>query len=70
MAAIEVEDLRYSYGEVDAVKGISFEVAPGEVLGFLGPNGAGKSTTIKMLTGQLRPTGGRASVLGFDVTRR
>jgi ABC-type multidrug transport system ATPase subunit len=68
MAAIQVEGLRYSYGEVDAVKGISFEVAPGEVLGFLGPNGAGKSTTIKMLTGQLRPTGGRASVLGFDVT--
>ena len=68
MAAIEVEDLRYSYGDVEAVKGISFEVAPGEILGFLGPNGAGKSTTIKMLTGQLRPKGGRATVLGFDVT--
>ena len=68
MAAIEVEDLRYTYGDVEAVKGISFEVAPGEVLGFLGPNGAGKSTTIKMLTRQLRPKGGRATVLGFDVT--
>ena len=68
MAAIEVEDLRYTYGDVEAVKGISFEVAPGEVLGFLGPNGAGKSTTIKMLTGQLPPKGGRATVLGFDVT--
>ena len=68
MAAIEVEDLRYSYGDVEAVKGISFEVAPGEVLGFLGPNGAGKSTTIKMLTGLLRPAGGRATVLGCDVT--
>ncbi|MDX5319399.1 MAG: ABC transporter ATP-binding protein [Actinomycetes bacterium] len=68
MAAIQVEGLRYSYGDVEAVRGISFEVAPGEILGFLGPNGAGKSTTIKMLTGQLRPRGGRASVLGFDVT--
>ena len=68
MAAIQVEGLRYSYGDVEAVKGISFEVAPGEILGFLGPNGAGKSTTIKMLTGQLRPAGGRAAVLGFDVT--
>lgn len=68
VASIQVEDLRYSYGDVEAVKGISFEVAPGEVLGFLGPNGAGKSTTIKMLTGQLRPKSGRATVLGFDVT--
>lgn len=50
------------------MKGISFDVAPGEILGFLGPNGAGKSTTIKMLTGQLRPRGGHAEVLGFDVT--
>ena len=68
MAAIHVEGLRYSYGDVEAVKGISFDVAPGEILGFLGPNGAGKSTTIKMLTGQLRPRGGHAEVLGFDVT--
>ena len=60
MAAIHVEGLRYSYGDVEAVKGISFDVAPGEILGFLGPNGAGKSTTIKMLTGQLRPRGGHA----------
>lgn len=66
--AIQVDDLRYSYGEVEAVKGISFTVAPGEILGFLGPNGAGKSTTIKVLTGQLRPTGGGARVLGRDVT--
>ncbi|MGA8047298.1 MAG: ATP-binding cassette domain-containing protein, partial [Dermatophilaceae bacterium] len=64
MAAIQVEDLRYSYGDVEAVKGISFEVAPGEILGFLGPNGAGKSTTIKVITGQLPPAGGRATVLG------
>ncbi len=66
--AIHVEDLRFSYGGVEAVKGISFDVVPGEILGFLGPNGAGKSTTIKMLTGQIRPQGGRATVLGYDVT--
>ncbi len=67
-AAIEVEDVSFSYGEVEAVKGISFDVAPGEILGFLGPNGAGKSTTIKILTGQLPPKSGRARVLGTDVT--
>ena len=66
-AAIRVEDVSYSYGEIEAVKGISFEVAPGEILGFLGPNGAGKSTTIKILTGQLTPKSGRAQVLGTDV---
>ncbi|NLI18327.1 MAG: ABC transporter ATP-binding protein [Actinomycetales bacterium] len=65
--AIHVEDLRYAYGDIEAVKGISFDVAPGEILGFLGPNGAGKSTTIKVLTGQLRPQGGHARVLGYDV---
>ncbi len=63
-AAIKVEGVRYAYGKLEAVKGISFEVAPGEVLGFLGPNGAGKSTTIKMLTGQLRPKSGQVSILG------
>jgi ABC-2 type transport system ATP-binding protein len=50
---------------VEAVQGISFEMAPGELLGFIGPNGAGKSTTIKMLTGILYPTSGEATVLGF-----
>jgi len=67
-AAIRVEDVSYSYGDIEAVKGISFEVAPGEILGFLGPNGAGKSTTIKILTGQLTPKSGKAQVLGADVT--
>ena len=66
--AITVEDLRFSYGDLEALKGIGFEVARGEVLGFLGPNGAGKSTTIKILTGQLTPKSGRARVLGTDVT--
>ena len=68
-AAISAEDLRFSYGEVEAVRGISFEIAPGEIFGFLGPNGAGKTTTIKMLTGQLRPKGGVVRILGRDVGR-
>lgn len=66
--AIEVKGIRYAYGDLEAVKGIDFEVAPGEILGFLGPNGAGKSTTIKILTGQLAPDAGTARVLGRDVT--
>jgi ABC-2 type transport system ATP-binding protein len=67
--AIVVEELVYSYGDLVAVDHISFKVAEGEILGFLGPNGAGKTTTVKMLTGQLRPKGGRAQVLGMDVAR-
>jgi ABC-type multidrug transport system ATPase subunit len=67
-AAIRVEDVRFCYGDLEALRGISFEVAPGEILGFLGPNGAGKSTTIKILTGQLPLKTGRAQVLGIDVT--
>ncbi len=66
--AISVQDLAYSYGDLVAVRGISFEVQPGEILGFLGPNGAGKSTTIKMLIGQLTPKKGVARILGRDVT--
>ena len=62
--AIKVEGLSFSYGDLEAVKDVSFEVMPGEILGFLGPNGAGKSTTIKMLTGQLPPKSGRAEILG------
>ena len=65
--AISVTDLRYAYGTTVAVDGISFQVKPGEVLGFLGPNGAGKSTTIKMLTGMLPPQSGTVEVLGLDV---
>ena len=64
---IEVEQLEKSYGFARALKGISFQVRKGEVIGFLGPNGAGKSTTMKILTGYLLPSGGRASVAGFDV---
>jgi ABC-2 type transport system ATP-binding protein len=65
--AIEVEDLVKTYGELDAVRGVSFTVPPGEVFGFLGPNGAGKSTTINMLCTLARPTSGTARVSGFDV---
>ena len=67
--AIVAEELTYLYGELLAVDHIGFKVAQGEILGFLGPNGAGKTTTIKMLTGQLRPKGGRATLLGMDVTK-
>ena len=68
-AIIEVQDLRLTYpGGVEAVRGITFEVAEGEIFGFLGPNGAGKSTTIMMLTTLLRPTGGTLRVAGIDPT--
>ena len=67
--AIVAEGLTYLYGELVAVDHIGFKVAQGEILGFLGPNGAGKTTTIKMLTGQFRPKGGRAILLGMDVTK-
>lgn len=64
--AIRVSGLRKSYGSFEAVRGIDFEVADGEVFGLLGPNGAGKTTTVEILEG-LRPrTGGEISVLGFD----
>jgi len=58
------------YRVIEAVRGVDFEVEPGEAVAFLGPNGAGKSTTIKMLTGILTPTSGEASVLGIDPSRR
>ena len=68
MNAIEVRGLRKTYpGGAEAVKGIDFEVAAGEVFGLLGPNGAGKSTTIGMLTTTIRPTAGTARLAGFDV---
>ncbi len=64
---IEVDNLRKTFGEVEAVRGVSFDVESGEVFGFLGPNGAGKTTTINMLCTLAMPTSGRASVAGHDV---
>jgi ABC-2 type transport system ATP-binding protein len=71
MSAIEVDGLTKVYrGGITAVNAISFTVGQGEIFGFLGPNGAGKSTTIQMLTTLIRPTAGRALVMGIDVARR
>ncbi|WP_068924478.1 ATP-binding cassette domain-containing protein [Planobispora rosea] len=67
--AVAVRGLTKTYGKIEAVKGIGFEVAPGEVFGFLGPNGAGKTTTISMLCTLAHPTGGSATVAGHDVVR-
>jgi ABC-2 type transport system ATP-binding protein len=68
-ASVVVRGLAKRFGDVEAVRGIDFDVAPGEIFGFLGPNGAGKSTTISMLCTLIRPTGGSATVAGFDVER-
>ncbi len=65
--AISVNGLQKRFGEVEAVRGVDFEVAPGEVFGFLGPNGAGKTTTINMLCTLVKPTSGAATVAGHDV---
>ena len=67
MSAIELRDLHKSYGDHVALRGISFTVDEGEVVGFLGPNGAGKSTAMKILTGFLAPSGGQAFIHGVDV---
>lgn len=66
--SVTVQGLTKVYGEQRAVDNISFSLKKGEIVGFLGPNGAGKSTTMKMVTGYLPPTGGRAAVCGFDPT--
>ncbi len=68
--AIQVEKLTRRFGEFVAVDHVSFDVQPGEIVGYLGPNGCGKTTTIRMLLGLLLPSEGRASVLGFDAARQ
>ena len=81
MSVVEAKDLRRTYKtttgtirrrslEVEAVRGVSFEIAEGDLFGLLGPNGAGKTTTIKMLITLLIPTAGEARVLGYDVVKQ
>lgn len=64
---IDVKDITKSYGPIEALRGISFDIASGEIVGLLGPNGAGKTTTIKILTGSLQPDDGTVKVNGLDV---
>jgi ABC-2 type transport system ATP-binding protein len=66
---IEVQELRKKFDDFEAVRGVSFDVQPGEVFGFLGPNGAGKTTTINMLCTLAKPTSGQARVAGHDIVR-
>ena len=66
MKAIEVRDLRKSYGHLEAVRGVNFDIEQGEVFGLLGPNGAGKTTTVEILEGYRRRDAGDVSVLGHD----
>jgi ABC-2 type transport system ATP-binding protein len=70
MNGIRVEGLEKRFGARRAVSGLTFEVKPGEVFGLLGPNGAGKTTTVRMLTGLLEPSAGRASVCGLELPLR
>src|SRR5438046_4508088 len=66
---ITVQNLTKRFGAQTPVSALSFEIPAGQIVGFLGPNGAGKSTTLKMLTGMLEPSGGTASICGFDLLR-
>ena len=72
MSIISVQDLAKSYGKIEAVKGVSFDVEAGEIFGFLGPNGAGKTTTINMLCTLVKPGGGaeRRSTVTTSSVRR
>jgi ABC-2 type transport system ATP-binding protein len=68
-AAVEADDLRKRYGDVEALRGVSLRIEPGAVFGLLGPNGAGKTTAVRILTTLLPPDGGSARVAGHDVVR-
>ena len=65
---INVQNIHKNFGDIKAVKGVSFKVEKGEVLGFMGPNGAGKTTTMRIITGFFPPCSGSVSVCGYDVT--
>jgi ABC-2 type transport system ATP-binding protein len=67
---IKIEGLRHSYGERPALKGVSFDVQPGEIFGLLGPNGSGKTTLFRILSTLMLPTSGRALIAGFDPARQ
>ena len=69
MNAIEIRNLKKSFGDIHAVRGVSLEATEGEILSLLGPNGAGKSTVISMISGLLVPDEGDASIMGHSVTR-
>ena len=69
-AILEVKNLVKKYGDLTAVKGISFEIQKGEIFSLLGPNGAGKTTTISMISGLLEPTSGEATIGGYSITRQ
>ena len=66
---VEAKNLTRSFGDLVAVKDVSFEIEQGSVVGFLGPNGAGKSTTMRLLTGYLQPDSGTANIAGYDITK-
>ena len=65
--AIKIDSLKRNYGNISAVKGVSYSVSKGEMFGLVGPDGAGKTTTIRMLTGLLKPDSGNAQILGYDL---
>src|SRR5689334_5555731 len=69
-SAIVVKDLKRSYGDLEVLRGVNFNVKRGTVLALLGPNGAGKTTTIRILSTLLKPDGGQASVNGHDVVKK
>lgn len=63
---INIDNVHKSYGDIEALKGISFEIMEGQIFGYLGPNGSGKTTTIKLLLGLIKPSDGRVRVFGED----
>ena len=67
---LKVEGLTKRFGDFTAVDHVTFEVCPGEVVGYLGPNGSGKTTTIRMLCGLIKPSEGTAEVMGLDVAQK